>query len=110
MCRCRIPVRSVIHSSEVSTSFDSSSLVITLSGTYDPTPTIPIEPFWETFASISGALAVGDGEHERRACSELAVHRGRRLAAPHGPPHPVELASQLKLVARKHHAFEAHIV
>src|SRR6187551_3571656 len=109
-CRSLIPVRSVIHSSEVSTSFDRSSLVITLSGTYDPTPRIPIAPFWETFASISGALAVGDGEHERRTSRELAVHRGRRLAAPDGPAHSVDLAGQLQLVAGKHHALEAHVV
>src|SRR3954447_1735354 len=110
MCRCLIPVRSVIHSSEVSTSFDSSSLVITLAGTYDPTPTIPIEPFWETFASIGGALAVGDGERERRAGRELAVHRSRRLAPADGPPHSVDLAAQLQLVPGKHHALEAHVV
>ena|SRR5690606_29648611 len=38
MRRSRIPVRSRIHSSDVSTIFDRSSLVSFLSGTYMPTP------------------------------------------------------------------------
>jgi hypothetical protein len=37
--RCRMPVRELIHSSLVSTSCPKSSLVITLAGTHDPTPT-----------------------------------------------------------------------
>ena len=40
--RSRIPVRSRIHSSEVSTISASSSFVITFSGTWTPRPVIPI--------------------------------------------------------------------
>src|SRR6266550_6828264 len=36
MRRCRMPVRLVIHSSDVSTIFSRSALVRILSGTYDP--------------------------------------------------------------------------
>src|SRR5688500_17526433 len=38
--RSLMPVRVVIHSSEVSTSFSRSALVRTFSGTYEPTETI----------------------------------------------------------------------
>ena len=37
MRRCLMPVRVVIHSSEVSTIFSRSELVSTFSGTYEPT-------------------------------------------------------------------------
>ena len=43
--RSRIPVRSRIHSSEVSTIFAISSFVITRSGTCDPMPVIETWPF-----------------------------------------------------------------
>ena len=44
--RSRIPVRSTIHSSVVSTSFASSSFVSTRSGTCVPSPVIPMRtPF-----------------------------------------------------------------
>ncbi len=46
MRRSRIPVRSMIHSSDVSTYFARSSFVITRSGTYVPRPVIEISmPF-----------------------------------------------------------------
>ncbi len=38
MRRSLMPVRVVIHSSDVSTIFSRSALVKTFSGTYDPTP------------------------------------------------------------------------
>ena len=44
--RSRMPVRSMIHSFEVSTSVESSSFVSTRSGTYEPRPVIEIgRPF-----------------------------------------------------------------
>ncbi len=44
--RSRMPVRSTIHSSEVSTIVESSAFVITRSGTCTPRPVIPIRlPF-----------------------------------------------------------------
>ena len=48
--RSLIPVRSVIHWSEVSTNFSSSALVITFSGNATPVPKIPAKAMVTPFS------------------------------------------------------------
>ncbi|MPM76715.1 hypothetical protein SDC9_123714 [bioreactor metagenome] len=50
--RARIPVRSTIHSSDVSNIFSKSLLVTIFSGTYEPIPKIPTD-----FSFIYGHLS-----------------------------------------------------
>ena len=101
-----MPVRSTIHSSDVSTIFASSSFVITRSGTCVPNPVIE-----------TGAAAVRRADHDcstakvsvPRAASLPSTLR-RRLAAPDRAAHPLQLALELELVARLDDALEAHVV
>src|ERR1022692_3535983 len=48
MRRSLMPVRVVIHSSEVSTIFSRSALVRIFSGTYEPTPVMEQERTWRS--------------------------------------------------------------
>ena len=70
--RSRIPVRSKIHSSEVSTSCASSSFVMTRSGTCVPSPVIPIRV--PTAGRSRSSL---DRERECPARGELIRRRAR---------------------------------
>src|SRR5215210_840795 len=109
--RSRIPVRVVIHSSEVSTISSRSAFVSTLSGAYAPTPVMPTErPFPETFASALGTVRLRDRERQRAADGETACDARGRLPAPDRTSHPLELARELELVARLDDPLEADVV
>ena len=74
--RSRMPVRSMIHSSFVSTMAESSSFVITRSGTYEPMPVIAAR-------NPSGAFRSPlDRERQRRPRSQLAADARLGLASP----------------------------
>src|SRR6187431_1140747 len=102
MRRSRMPVRLTIHSSEVSTIVDSSSLVMTRDGAYIPQPVI------SAFVVIVELL----GRREGRASSGidfeerlLPFHQGAALHdhAGHGTGH-----IGLDLVEELHRLDEAH--
>src|ERR671911_390950 len=82
--RSRMPVRSMIHSSDVSTNFARSSFVTTLAGTLTPRPVIPNR--------------------------EPAADRRLRLPAPDRAAHLLEQALEGQLLARPDDALEANVV
>ena len=92
--RSRIPVRSRIHSSDVSTSAASSSFVTTRSGTWQPRPVIEIGlPFVRAdhFAHREG---------QRAAHRELAADRRAHLALADRAAHRLDLAREVEHLAR----------
>ena len=100
------PVRSRIHSSEVSTIFASSSFVITRSGTCEPMPVIETWPF-DVALPITPA--------PRRTSAFRARRAGRRpsrvaLPLPIGPRTRSRSHVELELVARLDDPLEAHVV
>ena len=104
--RSRMPVRSTIHSSFVSTSFDRSSFVSTRSGTWHAEPgDRDRRPVVRPITSL-----LPDREGERPAHGELAVDGRLHLAAPDRPAHGLDVALEREHVARPHDALEAHVV
>ena len=103
--RSRIPVRATIHSSDVSTSFASSSFVTTRSGTEEPSPVIetalPLARLPITVPPRTSALP-------RHASSSPT--RASTFARPIGAAHALELAAERQLVARLDDPLEAHVV
>src|SRR5881396_602281 len=107
--RSRIPVRSTIHSSEVSISVESSSFVITRSGTCAPRPVIEIATPFEEPITMSSRSSF-HRERERAAGRQLAVHLRRRFSFPDRAADGFEPALELELVARLDDPLEAHVV
>ena len=93
--RSLIPVRAVIHSSEVSTICASSSFVTTRSGTWQPSPVIETRA---PFARADHDAAVAKVSVPRTASSSPT--RAVALAAPDRPAGGLDLAHQRELVAR----------
>ena len=85
MWRARIPVRSVIHASLVSTSFSRSRLVNTFGGAYIPSPTIfdatlPL-PLWLPYGIVGASVAACPRAAMDRAISTSTPQRAREPAA-----------------------------
>src|SRR6266850_1921401 len=75
MRRSLMPVRVVIHSSEVSTFFSSSALVSTLTGTYDPTPAIEqVRPWKLNLARGLRNLGLADDVIFQMKAEALQMH------------------------------------
>ena len=84
MRRSRMPVRSMIHSSDVSTSVDSSSFVSTRSGTCTPRPVMPtLRPFATPIMRSTCASCTANVSVPRTASSPSTV--ARALPRPIGP-------------------------
>src|SRR5438552_5820446 len=107
--RSRMPVRAMIHSSDVSTMVESSSFVSTRSGTCAPRPVIEIGS--PRALPIIGRLA-SSFNRERQRCTtrKLVADAGLRLSPPDRPPHPLQLTAQLEHVAGLDHALEPAVV
>src|SRR3990170_3405978 len=103
--RSRMPVRSWIHSSEVSTYCARSSFVTTRAGTWTPRPVMPI--LTPSVRPITSALhGKGQGGPGRQLVADV---RGRS-AATDGTPDLFDFARQSEHVARHHDALEAAVV
>src|SRR5688572_8212339 len=103
--RSRMPVRSMIHSSDVSTYCARSSFVTTRSGTFTPSPVIPIR--------VPLALPITSPLHcerQRAACGQRAVDSCCRLAAADGATDLVYLALERQRLAGGDDALEAAVV
>src|SRR3954453_5873326 len=109
-----MPVRDVIHSSEVSTIFARSSFVITRSGTQHPRPVIetgrplvrPIMLYGRSSLFASGC----HGKDQSAADGHLAADRRTHLALPDRPAHRHDLALQVERLAGLDQALEANVV
>src|SRR5262249_2484763 len=83
MWRSLIPVRVVIHSSDVFTIFSRSALVKTREGTYDPTPAMEqVRPWKLNLARgfLNLGLVVGLMMSRRFTESAFDFHTGRSVA------------------------------
>src|ERR1700751_2049741 len=108
--RSWIPVRSTIHSSEVSTSRESSSFVTTRSGTCAPRPVIVTLTSLRAVPIKSRLALAPDEDRERRLHGSLVCDARAPLALRDRPAHPHELALEVKDVARLDDALEAAVV
>ena len=82
--RSRIPVRSRIHSSEVSTIFAISSFVMTRSGACDPMPVIEMRPF---------EVAVADHE---RSTANVSVPRAASSPSTRASARPLPIGPRTR--------------
>ena len=105
MRRSRIPVRSRIHSSEVSTNLARSSFVITCSGTFTPSPVIPMRVVAEPIIRYRSTAKVRV-PRAASASPTCAV----ALPRPIGSADLVDLAGQRQHVAGLHDPLEAAVV
>ncbi len=103
--RSRMPVRSRIHSSFVSTIFASSSFVTMRSGTWQPRPVIEIRG-----PLVRPITARTHRERQRPAHGELAVDGRLHLAAADRAAHGLDLALERQHVSGPHDALEANVV
>src|SRR5436309_5152340 len=131
--RSRMPVRAMIHSSDVSTMVESSSFVSTRSGTCAPRPVIEIgspralpiigrlaslgeppgSPLTPSTCPLRGRTrCVSSFNRERQRCTtrKLVADAGLRLSPPDRPPHPLQLTAQLEHVTGLDHALEPAVV
>src|SRR5436190_19358110 len=104
-----MPVRSTIHSSDVSTNSASSPFVRTRSGTCAPRPVIVM---WTSLRPlpINGLLLASDEHGQHRLGRDLAVDARPALALRDRPAHAQELALEVEHVAGRDDALEAAAV
>ena len=107
--RSRMPVRSMIHSSFVSTSVESSSFVSTRSGTWQPEPRDRDRDAVRLPDHVLSAPAP-TAKVSVPAHGELAVDGRLHLAAADWAAHGLHVALERQHVAGPHDALEANVV